>query len=254
MLWYKAWLETRWRFVIGLVVLVCSAAGLILFYPRALQLVTAMPQLEVGGPLGVRIQENVTLAREYRGYVWSQWFRQTLPQTGTLFAVLLGSGGVLASTAGPRMFTLSLPVSRGRLLGTRTAAGLLELFVLFLASALALPLTSPAVGETYSVGAAMVHGGCAFVAASVFYSIACYLSTVFTDMWRPPLVAIGVAIALNALEYVLHAASLYGVFGVMRGETYFRTGSLPWLGLLASAGASAALLYGSMLNMRRQDF
>ena len=25
MLWYKAWLETRWRFITGLVLLVCAA-------------------------------------------------------------------------------------------------------------------------------------------------------------------------------------------------------------------------------------
>jgi hypothetical protein len=30
MLWYKAWLETRWRFVIGLVVLMASACALVL--------------------------------------------------------------------------------------------------------------------------------------------------------------------------------------------------------------------------------
>ena len=31
MLWYKAWLETRWRFLIGLAVLVCSAVAAVPF-------------------------------------------------------------------------------------------------------------------------------------------------------------------------------------------------------------------------------
>ena len=30
MLWYKSWLETRWRFLIGLVLLMLSACGTVL--------------------------------------------------------------------------------------------------------------------------------------------------------------------------------------------------------------------------------
>src|SRR5438046_700251 len=29
MLWYKSWLETRWRFLIGLALILCSAPGVI---------------------------------------------------------------------------------------------------------------------------------------------------------------------------------------------------------------------------------
>ena len=48
-----------------------------------------------------------------RGWVWVQWFRQNLLQTGTLFAVVLGSGGVISSSKGG-LFTLSLPVPASR--------------------------------------------------------------------------------------------------------------------------------------------
>ena len=34
MLWYKSWLETRWRFLIGLALLMLSAAGTVLYYPH----------------------------------------------------------------------------------------------------------------------------------------------------------------------------------------------------------------------------
>ena len=40
----------------------------------------------------------------------------------------------------------------------------------------------------------------------------------------------------------------------MSGETYFRGGGLPWLGLLASAAVSAAMLYAAASNIARQDF
>ena len=41
MLWYKAWLETRWRFLIGLVLLVCSAAFIVLAYTRVMRAAAA---------------------------------------------------------------------------------------------------------------------------------------------------------------------------------------------------------------------
>ena len=53
----------------------------------------------------------------------------------TLFAVLLGTGGLLSqASGGGALFTLSLPVSRNRLLGVRAATGLAELLVLALSS------------------------------------------------------------------------------------------------------------------------
>jgi hypothetical protein len=40
----------------------------------------------------------------------------------------------------------------------------------------------------------------------------------------------------------------------MNGEVYFRTGELPWQGLLASAAASAAMLYAAAMNIAHRDF
>ena len=116
MLWYKSWLETRWRFVIGLVLLVLSACGTVLTYPQVVKLLPLAPQVDLGGEIGRRVAEAMQLARDYHGYVWSQWFRQNMPQQCALFAVLLGTGGLLAQTSGGGgLFTLSLPISRSRL-------------------------------------------------------------------------------------------------------------------------------------------
>jgi hypothetical protein len=40
----------------------------------------------------------------------------------------------------------------------------------------------------------------------------------------------------------------------MNGELYFRGGGLPWLGLVASAAVSVAMLYLATRNIARQDF
>src|SRR6185503_11277957 len=126
------------------------------------------------------VQEALELSRHYRGYVWSHGFRQNLAQMGTLFAVLLGTGGLPLQRSGEAaQFTLSLPVSRERLLVVRAVSGLAQWLALALFSSLLIPLLSPTVGETYSVASALVHGVCLFFGAAVFFSVAVFLSTYF---------------------------------------------------------------------------
>jgi hypothetical protein len=255
MLWYKAWIQTRWRFLIGLALLACSAAGVVFTYPRVVELMQQLPPIDAGSMLGRRIQEAVELAREYRGYVWSSGFAKNLSQLGTLFAVLLGTGGLVSrSSGGGTLFTLSLPASRERLLGVRAAAGLAQWLALALTAALAIPLFSPAIGESFGVGSALIHGLCLFFGGAVFYSVAVLLSTVFEDVWRPLLLALLAAVLLGMPEQFVRDLSRYSIFGVMSGETYFRTGSVPWAGLLASAVFSAALLFAAARNLARRDF
>ena len=255
MLWYKSWLETRWRFVIGLVLLMFSAASTVFTYPEVIKLISGMPNPDLSGALGRRVSETLALARDFRGYVWSQWFRQNLIQMWGIFAVLLGTGGLVSqASGGGAIFTLSLPASRNRLLGVRAVTGLVELLVLAIVPPLLVPVFSTAIGESYAVSDALVHGACMFIAGTMFFSLAFLLSTVFSDVWRPLLIALGLALALACLEQFVEGASRYGVFEVMSAESYFRTGSLPWVGLLISAAASAALLYAAATNIASRDF
>lgn len=255
MLWYKSWLETRWRFVIGLVLLVFSAASIVLAYPEVVKLLPLVPKLDLGGEIGRRVAESAELARDYRGYVWSQWFLKNLPKNWTLFAVLLGTGGLLSqASGGGALFTLSLPASRNRLLGVRAATGLAELLVLAVVPSLLLPVLSPTIGHTYGVGDALIHSACLFIAGSVFFSLAFLLSTVFSDVWRPVLIVLCGAAILALLEQVFRDLSRYSLFRVMSADVYFRGGGLPWLGLFASAAVSVAMLYAATRNIARQDF
>jgi hypothetical protein len=255
MLWYKSFLDTRWRFLIGFVLVVFSAVGAVFAYPRVVQLMPLASTIQVSGELGRRIKEGVELMRDYRGYVWSQWLRQSLTNLVTIFAVLLGSGGLLSQASGRgTLFTLSLPVSRYRLLAVRAAIGLAELFLLAVVPPLVLVAFSPAIGKSYGVADALAHGVCLFVAGGVFFSLTFLMSTVFHDVWRPALIACVVAAVLVVCEPFIPAVSRYSVFRVMTGEDYFYTRHVPWLGLIASTVASAVMLFGAARNTARQDF
>jgi hypothetical protein len=255
MLWYKSWLETRWRFAIGLVLLLFSACSTVLIYPEVMRLMAIVPNIDTGGEIGRRVRESAELAREYRGYVWSQWFRQNFLQMWLLFAVLLGTGGLLSQlSGGGALFTLSLPVSRARLLGVRAATGLAELAVLAFVPSLFLAAFSPVIGQTYGLADALVHSTCVFVAGTVFFSLAFLLSTVFADIWRPLLIAAGIAVVVATFEQFSPDFSRFGLFRVMSGEAYFRGGGMPWLGLVISAAGSLLMLYAASRNIARQDF
>jgi ABC-type transport system involved in multi-copper enzyme maturation permease subunit len=254
MLWYKAWLETRWRFVIGIALLMVSAASAVWSYPQVVKLLPMVERLNTSDGIAREVQKAADLARSYRGYVWSQWFQQNMGQLWSLFAVLIGAGGLLSRSAGGgTLLTLSLPVSRRRLIGTRAATGLAELFVMAFVPSLLVPLLSPVIGQRYAIGDALVHAGCAFVAGSVFFSLAFLLSTVFSDVWRPWLIALCVVFGLSLIRFVPALGAL-NLISVMSAESYYRTGGLPWLGLLASAVLSMAFLYGAATNIARRDF
>lgn len=255
MLWYKAWLETRWRFAIGLALLMVVACGTVFDYPAVAKLMPFVPPVDTSTPMGRILSKAVELQRDYRGFIWWQWFRQSLLQMWTFFAILLGSGGLFSKASdGATLFTLSIPVSRDRLLGVRAAAGLLESFALAVLPSLVIPLFSPAVGQHYAVGDVVVHGVCLFAAGSAFFGLAFLLTTVFSDLWRPLLIACAVAVVIGVCEPFLLSPPHYGIFGVMSGELYFRTGQWPWLGLAAGAAITSALLYGAALHVRNRDF
>jgi hypothetical protein len=258
MLWHKAWLETRGRFLGGLALSLIIGFGVIYDFratERLLPLIRdADPAaLDASGLVGAALKESIAAQQTFRGFVWWQWYRQNLTYLVVIFGALLGAGGLLAKSGSATLFTLSLPVSRARLIGARAAIGLAELLALAIVPSLVLPLLAPSIGQSYSVIDVLVHGVCMFVAGSVFFSLAALLSNDYADTWPPVLIACIVAAVLGMLEYV-PAISPYGIFHVMNGETYYRQAGLPWIGLLISAGITVALLRTAAVNLAQRDF
>jgi ABC-type transport system involved in multi-copper enzyme maturation permease subunit len=257
MLWHKAWLETRWRFISAIVILTMLVGGSVYGYVATQHLLpqlnatTGTPVGEASGLAGA-IREAIEMQKEFRGFIWFQAFRQNLTQMGVFFAVLLGCGGLLSeSSKGSALFTLSLPVTRKQILGARTGLGLAQLFAIAMVPPLVIPILAPSIGQHFSIVDALAHGLCIFVVAAVFFSLASFLSTLFSDIWRPLLIAIGIACAVALGSVVVPQL---GIFSVMSGESYFRTGSLPWAGLVTSAVIATALLYGAAETLERRDF
>jgi ABC-type transport system involved in multi-copper enzyme maturation permease subunit len=258
MLWQKAWLETRWRFISALLILTVLAGGTVYDYiavqrllPRLNVSTTDTPLAETTGVAGA-LRDAVAVQKDFRGFIWYQSFRQNLTQMGVFFALLLGCGGLLSeSSKGSALFTLSLPVTRKQLLGARIGTGLAECFAVAMVPPLAIVILAPTVGQHFGIIDAIAHGICLFAVATVFYSLASFLSTLFGDVWRPLLIGIFIACIIAAASF---AVPQIAIFQVMSGESYFRSGSLPWTGLVTSAVLATALLYSAAETLERRDF
>lgn len=256
MLWHKAWLETRWRFISALVILTLMAGGNVYDYlatQRLLPMLNSTITPPAQGPgLSGMIAEAIELQKDFRGFIYFQAFKQNLTQMGVLFAVLLGCGGLLAeSKKGSALFTLSLPITRRRLLGVRTATGLAQCFAIAMIPPLIFPVLAPAIGQQFSVIDSLAHGLCLFFVGALFFSLASFLSTLFGDIWRPLLIAVFIGCVAAIVQAV---APGLGLFRVMSGETYFRTGELPWMGFVTTAVLASALLYSAAETLERRDF
>ena len=256
MLWQKAWLETRWRFISALVILTLMAGGNVYDYlatQRLLPMLNSTITPPAQGPgLAGAIAEAIELQKDFRGFIYFQAFKQNLTQMGVLFAVLLGCGGLLAETKkGSALFTLSLPITRRQLLGVRSATGLAQCFAIAMIPPLIIPALAPTIGQQFSVIDSLAHGLCLFFVGALFFSLASFLSTMFGDMWRPMLIAFFIACTAALAQAVWPEL---GLFRLMSGDTYFRTGSLPWMGFLTTAVLASALLYSAAETLERRDF
>jgi hypothetical protein len=255
MLWRKAWIDTRWRFFIGLAIVFVAVCGSVASYDEMQRLLPQLESsnLEANGRIAAAISEAIEAQRTFRGYIWYSLFADNFASLSVLFAALLGTGNPLSGAGRGLLFSLALPASRTSWLSARAGTGLAELFALTLVPSLALPLFASLFGQHYAFVDSVVHGGLLFVGTSVFFAAALLLGTLFNDVWRPVLITCFGAIVLSFFENTL-LPSGYGLFGVMSGEAYFQTGALPWLGAFVSVALTAALIYLAATHLAKRDF
>jgi hypothetical protein len=206
------------------------------------------------GEIGRRIREAVEVQRTWPGFIWSQAFAQNLTNITTLFAILLGTGGLLSASSRSSLFTLSMPITGSRIVWTRIATGLAELLILALAGSFAISIFSATVGESFTITDALGHAVCLWAACAVFFALSGLLSTIFTDFWTPLVVALLAALALGGLELASRGLGGYGLFYLMSGEGWFRKTEFPWLAIPVSLTVTVVLLWLAARNIEQHDF
>lgn len=244
--------ETRWRFVIGAVLLSLTAVGSVLTYPMIMELLPQVTTMNLDSRLGQEVARAIEASGTFRGYLWWNLIRQNLLQAVVLFAALLGVGAQFFPGAGrSTLFILSLPVSRRQLFLSRILVGLVELLLLVFVPVLLVSFAAPVIGERFPLIDTLVYGWSLYVVGAVFYALAALCSTSFDDPWRPLLITCGTAIVLSLVSVLTGLPSL---FEVMSANRYFESGELPWAGWLVAIGLAVVLLFGGAMNFERQEF
>ena len=200
----------------------------------------------------------------YIEYIWELAYKGYLRELFVLLALLLGVGGLLRERDfGSATFTLSLPVSRLRLVSVRAVLGLVQVVALSLLPALLIPVLSPAAGQLYPWSQAMRYAVLWAVAGALIFMMGFLASSLFGGEYTAPLVALLALFVYSALSdlpfFERHSLDIHDIMSG-EGMPYFQsnasilTGPLPWitLAIILLIVFSLVALAGAIT--RQQDF
>jgi ABC-type transport system involved in multi-copper enzyme maturation permease subunit len=236
MLWYKAWLETRSRFLVGLVGTVVLCSWFVLYEER--------------GALSFMKGD-----RSYRGLHSGHIF---LVMFWVLSVTVLMMGGLLREkTAGSSAFTLALPVRRTRLMAVRIAVGLMEAVALAVLPWIAMASIGTYFGKTHAFSQALFYLVFLLGGGLIFFSTSVLVSSLVEGESMAQLVSVGLVMAAIVLDkpiwrqynplLFMMADGHGGVVGLLKGP-------VPWLEAGAFALLAALLLGVSVKAIRRREF
>jgi ABC-type transport system involved in multi-copper enzyme maturation permease subunit len=250
MLFYKAWRESRARFLLALSALVLFSLGF-LVWARTTFPPPQAPMLP------------------YAGFIWAAFFSGWRPVAFSIVALIFGLGGLQRErAAGTAPFTLALPVNRLSLLGTRVIVGLLELAALALVPAVLVPTLSPVlVNRSYPVEQCL-HFAALFMSWSVvWFSAGLLWSVFFSGDYTAAVVSV-----LTPWAYMVAYANLSrgglrfqsaNPFAFMSGNMDADVGGfarglltrpLPWAAMAVLGLVTIALLVAAWRLTERQNF
>lgn len=238
MLWYKAWLETRSRFLICLI-------G-----------ITALCSFAVYH--GDRQALSYTSPDYYRYVLLSG--HAMLCESWVLAVTLLMMGGLVREKAvGASSFTLALPVSRRRLMAVRIGMGLLQAFALAVVPSSVMFFIGSVAGKTHSVtqaafGLVLLLGG-----GLLFLALALLISSLVEGEYTAPVVSFGIVIAIATL-FGDQALRAYSPLSFLTGleyldrHTWLLVGPIPWLHIAIYILLAAVLTAASVKVIERRQF
>jgi hypothetical protein len=238
MLWYKAWLETRSRFIIAIVGCTTLCSMWI-----------------------VEFSKLTTSSREVMGVFYLlDAIHEVLAFVWILSVILLMMGGLLQEHAvGTSSFTLALPVSRFQLMSVRIVMGLAQAFVLAVVPWLVMFLVCGSAGKTYPISQLFFHVFLLYCGGMVFIALAVLISSTVEGQYTAPVVSIGMSVLLvNALK--AERLNAYSPWTFMVGSEYFQrptgllNGPLPLLPAASFCAVAILLLSLSIKVIQRRDF
>jgi ABC-2 type transport system permease protein len=238
-LWYKAWLETRSRFL-------ASLCGITIFVSLFLNHVE-----HVLSPVPMRDTYYFLFVLHH--YLMGLWM---------LAAVLMGMGGLIRERAvGASSLTLALPVSRARLVGVQIVFGAFEAILLALIPWGAMLVTTKFNGRPFPIDQAAFYSLLLVSGGLIYFALAVLISSLIEGEYTAPAVAYGLVVGTGITFSSSDLLRPYlDVWRFMGGDNHFNkstslvSGPFPWVGVLASLSAVTILLLASVVVIRHREF
>jgi len=233
MLWFKGWLETRWRVVFGL------GVGAFLLINVVADNVPDRPP----DPFGM-----AKLVNAMSFFI-------------AFIGIMLGGAGINTQAAframkglhGSMYFTLALPVSRFQLLATRAAIGMLELTAVIMMICAGLWATVPQLRAQMTFPEILVYGFALAVSAASFYSVSVLLATFLDGQWQIWGSMI-VIVALRSASTRLAMPAVLDLFRPLTTDSPLVTHAFPWSGMGISVALAAILFCLSMKIVQLREY
>lgn len=233
MLWYKAWLETRWRFVfiLGSILLVWVTP---LWLPS-----TGVSPAVAASRMGRALQLESALLYMFAAI----YLAGAGINTQTVYAATTGFNGSM-------LFTLSMPVSRRRLLMVR--AGLGAILTGFLVAIVAGYTLLHQRGGA-SAFADMEYTVRAIACTAAVYALSVLMACVLDEMWQ----FMGGCLVWVAFFMLQSRFAVLSLLSPLRGMSlicYPLTAPMPWATVVASLAFAGVFLWASALVLQRRQY
>lgn len=237
-MWHKAWLESRWRFVVGLMLVAGIAAVDIA------QADIIMPRL--GLP-----------ANQFNQFVWKEYFTR-VSMGWTFSTLLLTAGGLVREHAlGTSLYSLSLPISRRRWLAVRTFMAFEQAFVLALVPAVVIPTVASLIGRSYSPWNALKFSLLLFLTGLATFAVGVLCSSLIQSEYAAVALGFGFVLLCGMLANAVASHGEYGEYITGRHHidaAWHLTKGWPWWGIWGNIAAGAVFIAVAVHHLERRDF
>jgi hypothetical protein len=137
---------------------------------------------------------------------------------------------------------------------THAALVAVELVLAALVPSLIFPIAARLIGAEVSFGSTVIYALLLSLGGMVFPAFSILLMAIFKHVLTVVIIGMAVVWALFWRSHIFEEHSWWNVYHVMSGETYFRYGQIPWLGLLASLAVASLMMFAAVRIYERRDF
>lgn len=246
MLLFKCWLESRFRFLCGLFLVIATVSHTIVRAPATLKL----------------IHEQMPWAHMlFSQYVWLTIYDGSLLAGWVVLAVVLSNRGMRKEQSlGVSGFTLSLPVRRSSIVRAQSVVALVELAVMGVAPAFLIPGLARLVGLTFPITQALRFAALLVCPGVVFHGWSLLLAQ-FTGAESVSLtISLSSIGAFFVLVKRIRALDRLDIFDIMSGadlldrHTFVLRGPLPWTAFAITLALLSGMVWLSIFLIEHHDF